>query len=102
MLRQLSSAKIGHFDLDFWYEACDFIRRPREDRSNIQNIAIPGLKCQLFPWQWYGVWVLLHWCLSEMNGGYLGDTMGLGKVSCSSSLFFGVFGWLTWIQFGTK
>ena len=99
---QLDSAKIGHFSESYWYEACDFIRRDKNDTSNEMNIEIPGLRCRLYPWQWYAVWVLIHWCLSPKNGGILGDVPGLGKVSCLLSLFFDMRGWLTWIHFGYK
>ena len=83
MTQQLAGEAIAHWDLKEYQDACLFFGHDPDDTRTEQLVAIPGMKSLLYPWQMYCVWMLLHWCLSERNGGYLADTMGLGKVSFS-------------------
>ena len=70
-----------------WDQACQFIRRPEEEKNTNATVKVPGLARPLTPWQFYAVFVLLNWFVDGRNGGLLADVMGLGKVSSISLLY---------------
>jgi SNF2 family DNA or RNA helicase len=73
---------VDRLDLKAWADCQKFYKLDGDFGKNPEEhtIKIPGLRRKLKPHQAYAVYWMLK-TEKRLNGGYLADDMGLGKVS---------------------
>ena len=69
-----------HLDEQRWKRCAELFLFDPAIRAPEQCIKVPGLRSKLYPYQIYGVFMMLE-MEALQGGGYLADGMGLGKVT---------------------
>jgi hypothetical protein len=81
-----TSFTLDRFDLKTWGNCLKFFKQPDDfGKTPKEEICIPGMRRPLSPYQAYAA----YWMLTTektLNGGYLADAMGLGKVHSPSAI----------------